>query len=333
VSEKKVAAIVIGRNEGERLKNAIISIRDQVHLQIYVDSGSTDSSVVVAADLGVHIVELDMSIPFTAARARNAGFEKLQSLEGSDHFTYVQFVDGDCKLDDGWITVATRFLDDHPSVAAVRGILSEQFPERTRYNQMCNMEWGSSVGEIAACGGIAMMRRSAFEEVGGFDPSIIAGEEPELCYRLRRKGWKIFSVGEKMALHDANITRFSQWWDRSVRSGHAYAEGHARAGHLFTGFCAKDVWSIVFWALFVPVLGVTSAVWTQGAGLLLFAGYGVLWWRIRSSRLDRGDSTKNAVLYTNYCILGKFAQLLGVLKFWNNRLAGRYSNIIEYKGP
>ena len=50
--------------------------------------------------------------------------------------------------------------------------------------------------------------------VGGFNPAVIAGEEPELCVRLRQAGWKIHRLDAEMTLHDAAMTSWRQWWKR-----------------------------------------------------------------------------------------------------------------------
>ena len=65
---------------------------------VYVDSGSNDGSVQRARHLGADVIELDMRVPFTAARARNVGFRRLREI--SPDIEYVQFVDGDCELID-----------------------------------------------------------------------------------------------------------------------------------------------------------------------------------------------------------------------------------------
>ena len=121
-------AVVIGRNEGARLKRCLASISDATAL-VYVDSGSSDGSAKMARDRGVDVVDLDMSIPFTAARARNAGFAHLQDKFPDLHF--VQFVDGDCELAKGWTERAARFLESRPDVAAVCGRLRERYPEKS----------------------------------------------------------------------------------------------------------------------------------------------------------------------------------------------------------
>ena len=76
----QIGVVAIGRNEGDRLIRCLDSLRQ--HLPntvpiVYVDSGSTDNSVAEARVRNVRVVCLDMSIPFTGARARNAGLDYL----------------------------------------------------------------------------------------------------------------------------------------------------------------------------------------------------------------------------------------------------------------
>src|SRR5687767_7508555 len=112
--QAKVGVAVIGRNEGERLRVCIDSVVGAGRV-VYVDSGSTDDSVAMARSKGVAVVNLDLSVPFTAARARNSGFKRLREI--APDAIYVQFVDGDCELDPSWLGEGLKFLDEHPDVA------------------------------------------------------------------------------------------------------------------------------------------------------------------------------------------------------------------------
>ena len=103
-----LAVVVIGRNEGQRLRACLGSIESTKTPVIYVDSGSTDDSVAVAQEYGADVVELDNSRPYTAARGRNAGVARLREM-GMD-VDYVQFVDGDCALAPGWLVKACMYL-------------------------------------------------------------------------------------------------------------------------------------------------------------------------------------------------------------------------------
>ena len=157
---------------------------------VYVDSGSTDRSVEVAADIGAWVVSLDLTLPYTAARARNEGYLALKSRKPALRF--VQFIDGDCSLAPGWLETARAFIGNRSDLAIVCGRLRERYPNASIYNYFCDMEWDTPIGEAPACGGDALVRVEAFDVVRGFSTSLIAGEEPELCLRLREQGWKIW---------------------------------------------------------------------------------------------------------------------------------------------
>src|SRR5260221_10812719 len=174
--------VAIGRNEGERLKRCLRSLPATARV-IYVDSGSTDGSEIWARDFGAEVVHLDLSTRFTAARARNAGFRRL--LELAPQITCVQFIDGDCELASEWPASAIAFLRDHADVAAVFGRRREKNPDRSIYNKLCDWEWDGQAGDARACGGDVMMLATALHSVGGYRESLIAGEEPEVCLRLR----------------------------------------------------------------------------------------------------------------------------------------------------
>jgi glycosyltransferase involved in cell wall biosynthesis len=298
---------------------------------VYVDSGSTDGSPDLARSLGAEVFALDLSVPFTAARARNAGFDRL--LEVAPAVEYVQFVDGDCEVDATWVPTATAELDARPDVAVVCGRRRERFPEGTVYNRLCDLEWDGPAGETLACGGDALVRVSALQAAGGYRPDLIAGEEPELCVRLRAGGGKVVRLAAEMTLHDAAMTRFGQWWRRNVRAGHAFAQVsrlHARSPF---GIWKREARSNWFWGLAVPILAVVGAPFTLGLSLLLLLGYPVLYWKVVRGRRRVGDDPRTARLYARYCVLSKFAQAGGQLRYWRNRLLGRTNELIEYKGP
>lgn len=325
----KVGLVAIGRNEGDRLKACLHSAIGKVARIVYVDSGSTDGSIEMARSLSVDVVELDLSTPFTAARARNAGFTHL--LEADPQLDFVQFVDGDCEVVEGWIDRAQKELETNPNVAVVCGRRRERFPEQTIYNQLCDIEWNTPVGETKACGGDSMMRVAAFQQVGGFNPTLIAGEEPELCVRLRQNGWKIFRLDAEMTLHDAQMTRIGQWWKRATRAGHAYTEGSWLHGGEPERHWVKETRSIWLWGLFIPLAALFMAWPTHGLSLLLLLFYPLQFVRTFLNLRRQNLSSKNAALYALSCTVGKFAQLVGALSFLGTRLLGTQSKLIEYK--
>ena len=171
VSESSTTGVVIiGRNEGNRLKCCLETVRELAGRAIYVDSGSTDGSVAASQALGFAVVELDLRTPFTAARARNEGFQRLLELQPSLDFVF--FVDGDCEVNPGWMDQGVKFLRQHPDVAAVCGRRRERFPDRSVYNLLCDIEWAEHLpGETKACGGDVLMRVTSLRKVGDTGPT------------------------------------------------------------------------------------------------------------------------------------------------------------------
>ena len=327
-ARSSVGAVAIGKNEGERLKICLQSLATQVSHLVYVDSGSSDGSVELARSVDVDVVELDPEIPFTAARARNAGVERLTQIAAG--LKYAQLIDGDCELVEGWIEEAVGFLEANEEYAAAAGRLRERFPDASVFNYLCDVEWNSPIGEAKSCGGIAVMRIRAFESVGGFTPDLIAGEEPELCVRLRQEGWKIRRLDEEMALHDAAMMHLSQWWKRGVRAGHAYAEGSHLHGAPPERMWVRESRRIVAWGLILPTLALAFAPLTGWFSLLLLLAYPLN--VVRIARRLRSEGEARPWTLALFLMLGKFPEAIGWIRFQRGKLTGNRSSIIEHKG-
>ncbi len=322
----RLGAVIIGRNEGDRLVRCLKSLSAQQIQLVYVDSGSTDDSVNVASNMGADVVTLDMSVPFTAARARNKGFERMRA--NYPQARYVQFIDGDCELVVGWLETAAAFLDKKSNVAMVCGRLRERYPEHSIYNLLCDIEWDAEAGLVKACGGIAMARVDAFEAEGGYRADLIAGEESELCVRLRANGMQVWRLDAEMALHDAAMTHFWQWWKRTVRAGYAYAEGKHLHGSSPERHRVKETRRIWIWGLGIPVVAVCSTIGLGAWGFAVLLVYPVQFIRIA---LRGTRSVKVNLWRALFLVLGKFPEAIGQLSFLYNRLAGKTAHLIEYK--
>jgi GT2 family glycosyltransferase len=311
----QTGAVVIGRNEGANLRACLASVLPQVERTVYVDSGSTDGSVALAKEAGAEVIELCPSIPFTAARARNVGWKRLVELNGETQF--IQFVDGDCELNDTWIDHAVDAIAAMPETAIVSGHLMETQPNRNVYHRLAAMEWDTPVGVANYCGGIALIRTAALTQAGGFRDDLLAGEEPELCVRLRQSGWNILKLAHVMASHDCAINSFGQWWRRSVRAGRAYAQGAALHGASPERHWVKERRSIWIWGILVPSLAVVFTWLTYGLSLVvMLALYVVLGIKIVLNRTRSwGYSRSDAVLYAWFCVIGKWPQAIGLLQF------------------
>lgn len=333
-----LGTVVIGRNEGDRLQRCLASLSRAGAPMVYVDSGSSDDSVQAATALGAEVVKLDSSVPFSASRARNAGFERL--LQIAPEIRYVQFIDGDCEVVPGWLTRATQTLDEHPEVAVVCGRRRERNPEASIYNRLADLEWDRPAGEVQSCGGDAMMRADAFRTVEGFEPSIVAGEEPELCQRLRGQGWQILRINADMTLHDAAMLQFCQWWRRQVRSGYGALDVSLRFGRGRKGLFSEQVRSARIWTigwgvavLFVAtglglVLGPAAAAI---GGLIIAAAVPLQVVRLAIESHPRTRNWRTAVAYGLLTIISKWANLVGQAQYLRDVVSGRSARLIEYK--
>jgi GT2 family glycosyltransferase len=321
--------VAIGRNEGERLRQCLLSLvgADQRPIAVvYVDSGSTDGSVAFARSLGVDVVELSLATPFTAARARNAGMARLQQL--ASNVEYVQFIDGDCEMNPTWLSFAVDFLASHADAAVVCGRRRERFPQRSVYNLLCDFDWEGPIGEVNACGGDSLMRVAALAAVRGFNDSLIAGEEPELCVRLRQAGWKVFRVDREMCLHDAAMLHFRQWWRRSARAGHAYAEGAWLHGRPPERLGVRSVVSALIWGFLLPAIVFIGALAGSAMVLWLLLLYPLQVFRLA---LTGRRSPRENWLNAFFLVLAKFAEFTGHVRFLARRMRGGPATLIEYK--
>lgn len=317
----RIAALIIGRNEGARFEACLASLPKGLARVIYVDSGSTDGSVAAAEAYGAEVVALDMDRPFTAARARNAGLARLEVAQ----IDYVQLIDGDCALQDGWIATAEAALDANPQLAVVCGRRRERVPGASVYNRLCDHEWDTPIGPARACGGDALMRLAALKEVGAYNPALIAGEEPDLCVRLRRAGWLIERLDAEMTWHDADMHRFGQWWRRSQRAGHAFAEGAALHGAPPERHWVAETRRAVLWGAVLPAIALIGAIVSPWMLALLLA------YPAQMLRLGLKDAAPGRWERAFFTVLGKFPEAKGALGYYLARLSGRKRGLIEYK--
>lgn len=306
-----IAIVVIGRNEGERLKKCLHSVLKSGAVIVYVDSNSTDGSVAYAQSVGVKVILLDDKKPLTAARARNSGFECINS--NNPNIDYIHFIDGDCEMAEGWLMQAVAALEKCPDVSAVCGRLREKNITRTIYTRLCDMSWYVKPGEIEAVGGIATMRADVFREHKGFNEDLIAGEEPELCLRIRNSGWKILCLDTQMGTHDSDMSTYNQWWVRSVRTGFAYANA------VSWGRWQGERKSIIFWGAIIPILIVSGILTSPFYGSLLILIYPFQIFRV-TYKLSIPYKPKDKLLYGLFCVLDKFPMFVGMIKFYYSRL-------------
>jgi GT2 family glycosyltransferase len=313
-----VGVVIIGRNEGEHLVRALGSIGAQAGAVAYADSESTDDSVAIVRERFPATLVVEMRAaerPLSPSRGRNEGYAALRRR--LPELRYVQFLDGDCELDPRWLSTAAGYLEAHPEVGVVAGRLRERNRDRNAFHRLADMEWDQPAGEVNDMGGIMMVRVDAWERVGGQNPDIPAAEEREFCWRVIDAGYKVLRLADDMALHDIDMASLVEWWTRSVRTGHAYAQGwwvHRDRWHL------KHLLSYLAYGAALPGAAVGGAPLTLGASLWLLAAYPRLWRRIEQARLARGDSPDDARLYAAASVAGKLAGAMGVAQFFGKTL-------------
>ncbi len=327
-----IGVVVIGRNEGERLIRSLDSVVGKSHKVVYVDSGSTDGSCEAARERGVEVVELDLSIPFTAARARNAGFERL--LQTASEVKFVQFIDGDCEVIPGWIEAAAETLEKQPDVVAVCGYRKERYPERSVFNRICDVEWHMGVpGLTPNFGGDVMIRSDALAQVGGYDNSVIAAEDDELGVRLRQAGGKILRIDHESTWHDADMHSLSQWWRRAKRCGYGYAQVSSLHGAPPERKFVKALSRTLLWGLIIPVTALALLYPTYGLSGIIFGRYLLSAIQVTYKTQNRGFSRADSRAWGLSCAASAFPETQGAIKFYLDRLQNKQHQIIEYKGP
>ncbi len=332
-----ISVVVIGRNEGQRLIDCIKSIQalDEPTEIIYVDSNSTDGSPERVRKLGIQVIVVHPERP-TAAIGRNAGWQ------AATH-PLILFIDGDTILNKDFLKVSLPMFND-PKVAAVCGHYRELYPEASIYQRVLDLDWMVPTGVVTSCGGIVLMRKNVLEEVNGYNPQLIAGEEPEMCQRIRASGYIIHRIDQPMILHDLAIKSWSQYWQRSVRTGHAYAEisnmlevspladfYKEKAGGILwqqeskKSFINAGVWLGIF--AFSLMLVIFS--WLP----LLFCIDLFLVLSLRTSWKNRWKSNDHISIFL-YGLHSQFQHIpimVGQLSYYYHRWLGKRRRLIEYK--
>lgn len=324
MTRPNLGAVAIGRNEGDRLKACLRSLIRFCDRVVYVDSGSSDGSVAFARSLGVVVVELDIDIPFTAARARNAGFK---ALEEQGPLDLVQFVDGDCEVVAGWLEAGVKALEDNPSLGLVTGWRREIHPDASVYNAMFEADWHRPAGPIITCGGDMMVRTEAFRQIGGFNPNVIAAEDDEFCLRLGQAGWLLERLPLEMTTHDANMKSFGPWWKRSIRDGH----GFAQVGWMHPSHFRRERLRVWVYGLVLPLIFLSGLILGPWISILVLVVYALSYFRTARNLRLRGVAAALALKQAFFLTISKFPNLSGMLIYHNRRRKGGDMQIIEYK--
>jgi len=316
-----VDIVIIGLNSERTLKACLDSVfaagDKNLTLKVYyVDGGSTDKSLELAGQYeGVTLISCDNEFP-TPGGQRNCGW---QQGNGS----YVQFLDSDTILDPHWLTMGLKALEDE-QIGAVCGLREELHPQRSVFNWIGNLEWNLSLGEIGEFGGDVLVKREVLVKSGGYNQTLIAGEDPELSYRIGTLGYRILRLNIPMTKHDLAMYSVKQYWRRAYRTGHAYAQNNflhkEMAGQALSRILKRGGVSLLLLLISLvglPIAPVLSLVlFPLGVSLLL---------RPRIFLLPKfkelyGLSTSESKKYSLHASLVVIPQFFGFLRYHGGRL-------------
>jgi len=315
-----IAVVVIGVNVANYLKNCIDSVLNSNYPMsklnvIYVDGGSTDKSTDIAKKFkNVTVIELRDPHP-TPGKGRNAG---LRVAKG----TLVQFMDADTTLDPNWFKKALPYMDGN--VAAICGHRREKYPDKNIYHKIGNAEWSYEEGTCRYFGGEVLIRKDIAEQVKGFDEKLIAGEDPDLSYRIRQIGWDIYRINEEMSTHDLNMNRFSQYLKRAYRSGYAYAEIGLRYSRYKEKLWLKELVRIIFnffMPLIVLILGIIAGKTILGLLLSIIVATRQIG-KFSKYKQRYNLTTRESIIYSLHLSFIVYPQFTGVMRYLFTLISG-----------
>lgn len=334
-----VGAVAIGRNDWAHIARGLPTLTRQVQHVVYADSGSTDGSPERARALGVHVVEITQP-PHSAARGRQVGFEHLLLIDPS--IRYVQFIDGDCLLDPSWLETAVKFMEEHPRCATLAGRRREEFPGNTLYNALIDIEWDGRPGPADYLGGDSLCRVDAVKQIGGWNVTLIAGEDPDFGFRMKDAGWENHRLADLMDVHDVDMRSFRSYWLRVVRAGYCYLEVGWLHRHGTGRWWLKRVRSSILYGGLMPL------AWIAGLALMFMLNP---WWiglalalpitliylrlllKLYTFAKSKDASLKHALAYAGLNTLCKLALFQGTVKRLLYAMRGKQAALIEYKKP
>jgi hypothetical protein len=208
----------------------------------------------------------------------------------------------------------------------------ERYPEASIYNAMCNREWNTPIGLTDAFGGDFLIRADAFSLVGGFAEEQVAHEEPELCGRLRRAGFKICRIDEDMTIHDAGIFHLSQFYKRNRRAGFGIAQALIRSGLQIDPGGAAILRRSLLWSIIPPLSALSACLILGPLGIALLAAYPAQIVRqALQNKQKAGGTIPNRIKVATLSMVGKFGEAQGAMEFYVKKTFGKPAKPIYYR--
>lgn len=209
MADRRIGVVVITwqrRDEALACVRRLLDLPERPHV-VLVDNGSTDGTAdaVRAAYPAVEVVALASNL---GAVGRNIGVRRLRT-------PYAAFCDDDTWWEPGALAHAADVLDAHPRLALVNarilvepGGTEDPIVAELRDSPVPGPDWlpGPAIGSFLA--GASVVRRAAFEAVGGFDARLwLGGEEELLATDLFTAGWELCFLPGSVVHHRASTAR------------------------------------------------------------------------------------------------------------------------------
>ncbi|UZD22407.1 glycosyltransferase family 2 protein [Algoriphagus halophytocola] len=219
---KSCAIVILNYNGEEMLKTFLPSVCAHSKFDIWViDNASTDQSLEVLATDFPQVKCLQQVANLGFAAGYNEGLQELK-----DQYQYYILLNSDVEVTEGWDLDLINWMDKHPEYAAAQPkILS--YPDKAQFDyagagggfldaygypycrgriwdhlEKDQGQYNDSIDVDWASGACMVVKSSVFHELSGFDPSFFAHmEEIDLCWRMRRSGWKIAYLGQVSVFH------------------------------------------------------------------------------------------------------------------------------------
>lgn len=293
-----LSIIIPCKNEESHIELCLNSVLEQTkNLSntevLVIDSISADESIEKAKQFPVDIIQLRDNWFSSPASARYLG---CLNTTGK----YILVIDADMELLPGFLEKAVDFMQKNTQAAGAAGMGSEYYDDGSVLEDLYKR--GNRLAPVDFLGGAAMFRREALLASGGyFNPFLKSEEEHELCRRILKAGFKLFSLPDPMIKHHTSLSMDN--FKNRLKAGM-----YRGIGQMFTQTLTQGNFSFIHFMRFkllhlfiAMIIGFCFAIFdliSNGDKLLLliFAGIIVLIWLV-SCYIKRGIKNGTYSLY------------------------------------
>jgi glycosyltransferase involved in cell wall biosynthesis len=307
-----ISFVVIGYNEGLTLQGCLESIRSAdlkniAYEVIYIDGGSRDESIKIAETCGVDQLH-GGDRHRKAAENRNLGAKFAKG-------NFIQFLDGDMKINREWVAKAFAFINENAIVASVCGYINES--GNGFFKRVLEIDWFHSPGEVKYCGGAALWRREPFLKAGGFPEGVSYGEEPYLCWRIRNEmEMKIVLLNQQMVIHDLGFSGVRDYWRRNIRCGETYSEIASLCINSSDKLYLKETISNFSWGALALVCLTLLFIGHNWLRFLIVIGAALVLARKSIQTFQKNHDLCVSMVYAFHIYFSKLPLALGGLIWW-----------------